>query len=126
MQGSVRTECDAKSSILRVCVTRVPDRDRYVSDIQDCYSRFDFKHVVWDFQNGSLAAMSAADFKAIAGAGLEFVDKRGAGAKTAVLVASEPEIILIRAFAGMAGLVSPVHFKALLYEDEAMVWISSG
>jgi hypothetical protein len=83
------------------------------------------KHAIWDFRNGDLTRFSPDLFKRAAQGAAKFAWKRGPGAKTAFYVATRDEVLLIKAFAGMAEGETEIAFAAFTDFDELMAWLDT-
>ncbi|MGB0681262.1 MAG: hypothetical protein ACPGOV_01060 [Magnetovibrionaceae bacterium] len=111
------------SDALRITIKGTPTADDLAATLIACYSKHSFQHSIWDFRAASLANFSAHGFCDVARAGAAFLEKRGSGARTAMLVSNQAEIRLLRAFADRARTITPITFKASANEKEALDWL---
>ncbi|WP_420405266.1 hypothetical protein [Nisaea sp.] len=78
---------------------------------------------VWNFLNADLSSFSADQFRKVAANGARFAAARGDDARSAIVVKSDAEAMLIRAFVAMAGVVSPIPFRIFMDRDDAIRWL---
>ncbi len=116
--------CTCNENIFEIKIDGVPEADEVVALVNECYAKYAFKHALWDFRGSSLSGFGAAAFKKIAAAGAMFAEKRGPGAKTAMIVSDESEVILLKAYAASASEVLPIYIRAFMDELEARHWLA--
>ena len=116
--------CTCNENIFEIKIDGVPEADEVVALVNGCYAKYAFKHALWDFRGSSLSGFGAAAFKEIAAAGAMFAEKRGAGAKTAMIVSDSSELILSKAYAVSASETLPVRVRGFMDESEARRWLA--
>lgn len=119
------SSCSCKDNLLEAVVRGIPEDADYIRLIETCYPKFDFKHALWDFRNSSVSGLSHELFDLIGDATAPFAEKRGEGAKTAILVKSESDLLLFRAFAERLKNVLTCETRAFLSEEEARDWLAA-
>lgn len=117
------TCCACKDNVFEAVIQGVPEGRDFLDIIENCYPKFDFKHALWDFRQSSVSGLSYEDFQHIAEATAPFAEKRGADAKTAVLVTSESDVLLFRAFSESVKDILTCDTRAFLDEDAARAWL---
>lgn len=116
--------CTCGENIFEIKIDGVPEADEVVALVNECYAKYAFKHAIWDFRGSSLSGFGAAAFKEIAAAGAMFAEKRGPGAKTAMIVSDSSELILSKAYAVSASETLPVRVRGFMDEFEARRWLA--
>ena len=116
--------CTCNENIFEIKIDGVPEADEVVALVNECYAKYAFKHALWDFRGSSLSGFGAAAFQEIAAAGAMFAEKRGAGAKTAMIVSDSSELILSKAYAVSASETLPVRVRGFMDESEARRWLA--
>jgi len=81
------------------------------------------KHAIWDFRKGDLSQFSPNLFKRAARGAAAYAARRGPGAKTAFFVATQDEVLLIKAFAGLAEGETEIAFAAFTDFDDLLAWL---
>lgn len=87
------------------------------------YGENDTRDAIWDFRAGRLADFSASDFKDVAHTSARCATVRGPGARTAFVVASEMDELLVQAFVIVADKESPVTFRVFRNINAAWDWL---
>jgi hypothetical protein len=91
--------------------------------VSDYYERVPKTLALWNFLEADLSSFSADQFRKVASNGARFASARGADARTAIVVKSDAEAMLIRAFVAMAGVVSPIPFRIFMDREIAVEWL---
>ncbi|MGJ3261404.1 MAG: hypothetical protein ACFE0S_17520 [Rhodospirillales bacterium] len=120
----IESTCTCHDDIFEIKIDGAPEAEEVVAIVTECYAKFSFKHAIWDFRRSSLSGFGARAFKEVAAAGARFADKRGPGAKTAMIVSDSSEVILVKAYAASASEVLPIHIRAFMNEQEARHWLT--
>ncbi|MEQ8442469.1 MAG: hypothetical protein RIM33_17470 [Alphaproteobacteria bacterium] len=121
---AVRSNCSCGGEVLGIEVIGLLEADEMIALMNECYAKFDFRHAAWNFRRSSLSGMSVASFRKIASAGAIFAEKRGPDAKTAMLVNTDAEVALFRAFAHSVADISQTKFAAFRSEQEMEDWLA--
>lgn len=116
--------CTCNENIFEIKIDGVPEADEVVALVNECYAKYAFKHALWDFRGSSLSGFGAAAISLKAAAGAMFAEKRGAGAKTAMIVSDSSELILSKAYAVSASETLPVRVRGFMDESEARRWLA--
>jgi len=108
---------------LYVRVRGAPNVDAIIEAIHTIYSRQSFTHVIWDYRDGSMGMIDSSELSRVSAAGRVYAAARGPNAKTAVVCASEAEIILTKALFAIAQDEAPVPYRAFATMDDAKAWL---
>jgi len=82
-----------------------------------------FRNVLWNFMGASLSAVRPSGFNDLASAGAQYAAKRGPEARTAILVRSEAEVLLIRAYIGLTIQSHPRIIDVGSRRQEMLDWL---
>ncbi|MHC4563357.1 MAG: hypothetical protein ACYS8X_11355 [Planctomycetota bacterium] len=97
--------------------------DEILRRVMEMIARKPTSRVLWDFSTGSLAAISAEEFRRMAEEGRAVGELR-AGGKTAVVVGKDVDFGLMRMFASLAEAKDiPVEFRSFHSMAEARRWL---
>jgi hypothetical protein len=121
---SAETHCTCEGDVLHVDVVGLMEADEMIALMVDCYTKFDFKHALWDYRKSSLSWLGVDTFDRLAGTGATFAEKRGPGAKTVMLVNTQADLSLVRAYAESVSDISPTIFGAFLTKEEADAFLA--
>ena len=80
-------------------------------------------NVLWNFLNADLSGFSADRFKEVASDSAKFASNRGGDARSAILVKSKMEYLLMQAYVARAGMESPIVFKVFTERDSSIQWL---
>lgn len=108
---------------IEMIVSGYPAADDLVDFIHATFPAATFSHVLWNFSGASLAMLDIADFRKLADAGREFVALRGPDPRTAVLVQSSVEVLLVRAYSAMTLELRPMAVHASTDRKELLDWL---
>ncbi len=97
--------------------------DEIVSASAKHHMRAPAKLALWNFLEARVSSFRASNFETVAVKGAELARLRGAGAKNAILVSNADERLLMQAYTGMAGALSPVAHEVFFSRDEAIKWL---
>ncbi|WP_193170715.1 hypothetical protein [Nisaea nitritireducens] len=84
------------------------------------------KLALWNFLGARVSSFRASNFQTVAEKGAELGKIRGAGAKNAIVVSNPDERLLLQAYTGMAGALSPVAHEIFISREDAIAWLRSG
>ncbi len=82
-------------------------------------------NVLWNFLNADLSGFSADRFKEVASDSARFAPKRGDGARSAIVVKSKMEYLLMQAYVARASMESPVIFKVFTERESSIQWLQA-
>jgi len=117
------SHCTCDGKILRIEVVGLLEADGIIELMVECYGRFDFTHAVWDYRRSSMSWLTVESFDKIAGTGATFAEKRGPGAKTVMLVNTDTDLALVRAYAESVSEISTTIFGAFIDDEEAEAFL---
>lgn len=97
--------------------------DEIVSTSVEHHMRAPKKLALWNFLEARVSSFRAENFQTVAVKGAELGRLRGGGAKNAIVVSNPDERLLLQAYTGMAGALSPVAHEIFVGRDEAVAWL---
>ena len=100
------------------------DGPRLSSALENYYREHDTRDVIWDLRAGQLSDFAATEFEAVARTSAKCAIVRGTGARSAFVVDTEIDELLVQAFVGVAGRQSPIAFQVFRNINAAWDWLS--
>lgn len=108
---------------LRLTATTEMSGDDILMALHTHYAAHSFRHAVWDMRASGLSAFDPASIRRAGVEGAQYAEKRGPGARTAVLVNDEQEELLIRAVSIWAEDAGPILLRAFTDEATMRAWL---
>ncbi|WP_420403966.1 hypothetical protein [Nisaea sp.] len=95
-----------------------------MSVVDGHFSSTPTKLALWDLREASLSAFRADEISSLVEAGARHLERRGAGAKTAVVTAGEWDEALLRVYEARAlAALGEVRFRVFNDADRAREWL---
>lgn len=125
VETSMRVEVTAAGPVIHFCCAGLYDAGVVIDTMVAEHARRRLPHALWDLRRVAMHSFVYDDFEAVAMAGARVSPLRGAGAKTALLVGSEIDRLLLRAFVSVNTLMNPTRLQIFMNRREALVWLTS-
>ncbi len=97
--------------------------EEVVATIDALYRTHAHRLAIWDLTRASLSGFQADTFGAVARKGEDYADIRGPNARTAFLVASERDALVMRAFVARAEMESRIRFAVFRDVETMRDWL---
>lgn len=101
------------------------DPDEVVAAIGRYYSGVPQHHSLWNNSGATLSTLSSDSFASIAAEAGKYLHKRGKNPRTAILVNTAAENMLIKAFSARAETVAPLEIRVFGDREAAVAWLLS-
>lgn len=108
---------------IQMVVTGYPTSAHLIAFINGTFPTATFRDVIWDFSDASLAMLDVSEFQTIEAVARQYSEARGSDLKTAVLLGSSADVLLVRAYSAMTLELRPMAMKASTDRQELLDWL---
>ncbi|WP_193181252.1 hypothetical protein [Nisaea sediminum] len=125
MTSGNRVETVDRDGYVEFVVRGFVDPDEVVAAIGRYYSGAPQTHSLWNNSEATLSTFTPDSFARIAAEAGKYLHKRGKNPRTAILVNTAAENMLIKAFSARAETVAPLDIRVFGDREAAVAWLQS-
>ncbi|MEM6974603.1 MAG: hypothetical protein AAF577_17615 [Pseudomonadota bacterium] len=122
---AMQVEVSAAGPVVYFLCSGLYDPAMVIDTMMAEHARRRLPNALWDLRRVALHSFVYDDFEIVASAGARIAPLRGPGAKTAMLVGSEIDRLLLTAFVGVSALINPTTLRPFLHRREALAWLTT-
>ncbi|WP_420564139.1 hypothetical protein [Thalassobaculum sp.] len=110
---------------IEMVVTGHPTADDLISFMNSTFPNTPFRDVLWDLTQASLAMLDISEFQTIEDVASQYSAARGPDLKTAILLSSATDLLLVRAYTAMTLDLRPSAIRASTNRQELLDWLAA-